>query len=60
VQLHRFTTLQTIYIFFLDNLFLNVKVANALLAQSVLCIDTTRKDTTGVPKQLTTLKNTNK
>jgi hypothetical protein len=60
IMLRLEVAIDSVYIFFLDNLFLNVQVANALLAHGVLCMGTTRKDATGVPEQLTTLKNANK
>jgi hypothetical protein len=45
--------------FFLDNLFLNVPVARALLFLSILCIGTTRKNALGFPDWLVNIKNKN-
>ena len=45
--------------FFVDNLFLTVPVAQALLFLAVLCTGTTRKNAAGVPNWLIELKNKN-
>jgi hypothetical protein len=45
--------------FFLDNLFLNVPVARALLFLSILCTGTTRKNALGFPDWLVDIKNKN-
>ena len=45
--------------FFLDNLFLTVPVAQALLFLGILCTGTTRKNAMGVPEELIKLKNKN-
>ena len=44
---------------FLDNLFLNVPVARALLFLKIVCTDTTRKNASGIPKALLDLKERN-
>ncbi len=38
-----------VFCFFLDNLFLNVNIAQALLALRICCIGTTRKNAQGIP-----------
>lgn len=48
-----------IFAYFLDNLFLNVDVAQTLLALRICCCGTTRKNAAGVPAWLITLKNHN-
>jgi hypothetical protein len=48
------------YHFFLDNLFLNISVALALLELGILCTGTTRKNATGVPNWLVELKTRNR
>jgi Transposase IS4 len=45
--------------FFLDNLFLNVPVAQALLFLDILCTGTTRKNAQGVPQWLVDIKKKN-
>jgi hypothetical protein len=45
--------------FFLDNLFLTVPVAQALLFLDILCSGTTRKNAMGVPEELIKLKKKN-
>ena len=40
------------YCVYLDNLFLNILVAQCLLAIGIYCIGTTRKQAIGVPPQL--------
>ena len=49
-----------VFTVFLDNLFLNVDVAQALLLLGFLCIGTTRKNAKGIPSQLITLKEHNR
>ena len=48
-----------IFCFFLDNLFLNVNVSQALLALRICCTGTTRKNAQGVPDWLIKLKQHN-
>jgi Transposase IS4 len=48
-----------IFCLFLDNLFLNINVAHALLALNVCCISTTRKNAPGFPDWLIKLKEHN-
>lgn len=48
------------FCYFLDNLFLNVDVAQALLAMGISCCGTTRKNAAGVPTWLLDLKNNNR
>ncbi len=48
-----------IFCLFLDNLFLNVNVAQALLALRICCTGTTRKNAQGIPSWLITLKQHN-
>jgi hypothetical protein len=45
--------------FFLDNLFLTVSMAQALLFLDILCTGTTRKNAAGVPEKLIKLKKKN-
>jgi Transposase IS4 len=45
---------------FLNNLFLKLNVAQALLAIGVLCIGTSRKNSKGLPQELIDLKNRNR
>lgn len=47
------------YHFFLDNLFLNINFALALLELGILCTGTTRKNAVGVLDWLIKLKNKN-
>ena len=49
-----------IFCFFLDNLFLNVNVSQALLALRICCTGTTRKNAQGVPDWLIKLKQHNR
>ena len=49
-----------VFTVFLDNLFLNVDVAQALLVLGFLCMGTTRKNAKGIPQQLITLKEYNR
>ena len=49
-----------IFTVFLDNLFLNVEVAQALLVLGFLCMGTTRKNTKGIPQALLDLKEQNR
>ena len=49
-----------VFTVFLDNLFLNVDVAQALLVMGFLCMGTTRKNAKGIPKQLLELKDHNR
>ena len=49
-----------IFTVFLDNLFLNVEVAQALLVLGFLCMGTTRKNAKGIPQQLLDLKQHNR
>ena len=51
---------QRIFTVFLDNLFLNVEVAQALLVRNFLCMGTTRKNARGVPQELVDLKEHNR
>ena len=51
---------QRIFTVFLDNLFLNVEVAQALLVLGFLYIGTTRKNAKGIPQQLLDLKQHNR
>ena len=48
-----------VFTVFLDNLFLNVDVAQALLVLGFLCMGTTRKNVKGIPQQLLDLKEHN-
>jgi Transposase IS4 len=48
-----------IFCFFFDNLFLNVNVAQALLALQICCTGTTRKNAQGIPEWLIELKKHN-
>ena len=48
---HLFRT--ELFIVFLDNLFLNINVAHALLAINFAVMGTTRKNATGLPSSLT-------
>jgi hypothetical protein len=48
---------ERVYCFFLDNLFLNINIANALLALRVLCINIMRKNAVSVPDELIKIKN---
>lgn len=43
---------QRSFCLFLDNLFLNLPVAKALLALDISCMGTTRKNATGIPPEL--------
>jgi Transposase IS4 len=49
-----------VFYFFLDNLFLNLNVSQALLALRICCTGTTRKNTHGIPEWLIKLKEYNK
>jgi Transposase IS4 len=49
-----------IFCFYLDNLFLNVSVAQALLALDLCCVGTTRKNAQGIPNWLIDLKRYNR
>ena len=49
-----------VFTVFLDNLFLNLDVAQALLVLGFLCMGTTRKNAKGIPLQLITLKEHNR
>ena len=49
-----------VFCYFLDNLFLNLDVAQSLLAMQMLCCGTTRKNATGIPKWLIKLKDNNR
>ena len=49
-----------IFTVFLDNLFLNVDVAQALLVLGFLCMGTTRKNAKGIPQALLDLKEHNR
>jgi Transposase IS4 len=49
-----------IFYFFLDNLFLNLNVLQALLALHICCTGTTRKNAHGIPEWLIKLKEYNK
>ena len=48
------------FLVFLDNLFLNVNLAHALLAINIACMGTTRKNATGVPEAITKAKEENR
>jgi hypothetical protein len=48
-----------VFCLFLDNLFLKLDVAQALLAIGVLCMGTTRKNSKGLPQELVELKERN-
>ena len=49
-----------VFCFFLDNLFLNLNVSQALLALRICCTGTTRKNAQGIPDWLVKLKEHNK
>jgi len=49
-----------VFCFFLDNLFLNVNVSQALLALGICCTGTTRKNAQGIPEWLIKLKQHNR
>jgi Transposase IS4 len=49
-----------VFCFFLDNLFLNLNVSQALLALRICCTGTTRKNAHGIPEWLIKLKEYNK
>jgi Transposase IS4 len=49
-----------IFCFYLDNLFLNINIAHALLALDICCMGTTRKNAQGFPKWLIQLKEHNR
>jgi hypothetical protein len=49
-----------IFCLFLDNLFLNINVLQALLVLNICCMDTTQKNATGFPKWLIQLKKYNR
>ena len=49
-----------VFCFFLDNLFLNVNVAQALLALQICCTGTTRKNAQGIPEWLLKIKQDNR
>jgi Transposase IS4 len=49
-----------IFYFFLDNLFLNLNVSQALLALRICCIGTTRKNAQGIPSWLIEIKEHNR
>ena len=51
---------ERVFCIFLDNLFLNINVAHALLALNVLCTGTTRKNAYGMPQWLIDLKEHNR
>jgi Transposase IS4 len=48
-----------VFCFFLDNLFLNINVSQALLALRICCTGTTRKNAQGIPEWLLKLKEHN-
>jgi Transposase IS4 len=48
-----------VFCFFLDNLFLNVNISQALLALGICYIGTTRKNAQGIPEWLIKLKQHN-
>ena len=50
----------TKYVVFLDNLFLNVSVAHALLKFDIGCMGTTRKNAEGLPSDLLEAKAANR
>ena len=49
-----------VFCFFLDNLFLNVNVSQALLALRICCTGTTRKNAQGIPEWLLKMKEHNR
>jgi Transposase IS4 len=49
-----------IFCFYLDNLFLNVNIAQALLAMNICCTGITRKNAQGIPSWLIDLKKNNR
>jgi hypothetical protein len=49
-----------VFYFFLDNLFLNINVSQALLALRIYCTDTIRKNAQGIPEWLLKLKEHNR
>ena len=49
-----------VFYFFLDNLFLNINVAQSLLALRICCTDTIRKNAQGIPTWILTLKEHNR
>jgi Transposase IS4 len=49
-----------VFCFFLDNLFLNINVSQALLALRICCTGTTRKNAQGIPDWLIKLKQHNR
>jgi Transposase IS4 len=49
-----------VFCLFLDNLFLNINVAHALLALNICCTGTTRKNALGIPQWLIKLKEHNR
>ena len=51
---------ERVFCFFLDNLFLNINVAQALLALRICCTGTTRKNAQGIPQWLIKLKQHNR
>ena len=51
---------ERVFCFFLDNLFLNINVAQALLALRICCTGTTRKNAQGIPEWLLKLKQHNR
>jgi hypothetical protein len=51
---------ERVFCFYLDNLFLNVNVAQALLALNICCTGTTRKNAQGIPSWLIDLKKHNR
>jgi Transposase IS4 len=49
-----------VFCFFLDNLFLNINVSQALLALHICCTGTTRKNAQGIPEWLLKMKEHNR
>ncbi len=49
-----------IFVLILDNLFLNLEVAQALLQLSIACCGTTRKNAVGIPSELLLIKEKNR
>jgi Transposase IS4 len=60
VQRLRIIHSERIFCFFLDNLFLNINVSQALLALRICCTGTTRKNAQGIPEWLIKLKQYNR
>ena len=58
-RLHQFHP-ERVFCFFLDNLFLNLNVSQALLALRICCTGTTRKNAQGIPSWLIQLKEHNR